>query len=51
MTFIVNVIYDMPLSEIVFDFFDRLKSMTKGYASMDMKKSVTAQSNLVELDI
>ena len=31
----VNIVYEIPLSEVVFDFFDRLKSNTKGYASFD----------------
>ena len=47
----VNVIYYIPLSEIVFDFFDRLKSMTKGYASLDYEEAGYRQSNLVKMDI
>lgn len=47
----VNVIYNLPLSEIVFDFFDRLKSMTKGYASLDYEAAGYEQSNLVKMDI
>lgn len=47
----VNVIYYIPLSEIVFDFFDRLKSMTKGYASMDYEEAGYRESNLVKMDI
>lgn len=47
----VNIIYDMPLSEIVFDFFDQLKSSTKGYASFDYEMSGYQNSNLVKMDI
>ncbi len=47
----VNVIYSIPLSEIVFDFFDRLKSMTKGYASLDYEEDGYKVSNLVKMDI
>ena len=47
----VNVIYQMPLSEIVFDFFDKLKSSTKGYASFDYEISEYRPSNLVKMDI
>lgn len=47
----VNVIYDMPLSEIVYDFFDRLKSGTKGYASLDYEMIGYRQSNLSKMDI
>ncbi|OJF95226.1 translation elongation factor 4 [Alkalibacterium sp. 20] len=47
----VNVVYNIPLSEIVYDFFDRLKSSTKGYASLDYKESGYRLSNLVKLDI
>lgn len=47
----VNVIYELPLSEIVFDFFDRLKSMTKGYASLDYEAAGYEVSNLVKMDI
>ena len=43
--------YDLPLTEIVFDFFDRLKSMTKGYASFDYELSDYRVSNLVKMDI
>lgn len=47
----VNVIYNMPLSEIVFDFFDKLKSSTKGYASFDYELSGYRPSRLVKMDI
>ncbi len=47
----VNVIYELPLSEIVFDFFDQLKSHTKGYASLDYEFIANKSSNLVKMDI
>ncbi len=47
----VNVSYDFPLGEIMFDFFDQLKSTTKGYASMDYKFKSYEVSDLVKLDI
>ncbi|KFN90799.1 translation elongation factor [Tetragenococcus muriaticus 3MR10-3] len=47
----VNVIYNIPLSEIVFDFFDKLKSNTKGYASLDYEMTGYRTSNLVKMDI
>lgn len=47
----VNIIYNIPLSEIVFDFFDKLKSSTKGYASFDYEISDYRPSNLVKIDI
>ncbi|MCL2858583.1 MAG: translation elongation factor 4 [Streptococcaceae bacterium] len=47
----VNVIYQIPLSEIVFDFFDKLKSSTKGYASFDYEISEYRSSTLVKMDI
>ena len=47
----VNIIYHIPLSEIVFDFFDKLKSSTKGYASFDYEISDYRPSNLVKMDI
>ena len=47
----VNVIYEMPLSEIVYDFFDQLKSQTKGYASFDYEFIGNKASNLVKMDI
>ncbi|WP_311835523.1 translation elongation factor 4 [Enterococcus asini] len=47
----VNVVYEIPLSEIVFDFFDKLKSSTKGYASFDYEMSGYRVSKLVKMDI
>ncbi len=47
----VNIIYQMPLSEIVFDFFDRLKSSTKGYASLNYEDPAYRESDLVKVDI
>ena len=47
----VTIRYDIPLSEIVYDFFDRLKSSTKGYASLDYTLSDYRASNLVKMDI
>ncbi|NBU21291.1 elongation factor 4, partial [bacterium] len=47
----VALIYQMPLNEMVFDFYDRLKSATKGYASMDYELTDYRPSDLVKLDI
>lgn len=47
----VNVVYNIPLSEIVFDFFDKLKSSTKGYASLDYEMADYRESRLVKMDI
>lgn len=47
----VNVIYQIPLAEIVFDFFDKLKSSTRGYASFDYDMSEYRRSQLVKMDI
>lgn len=47
----VNVSYFIPLSEIVYDFFDRLKSSTKGYASLDYSEAGYRMSELVKMDI
>lgn len=47
----VNVIYEIPLAEIVYDFFDQLKSSTKGYASFDYELIGYKRSNLVKMDI
>jgi len=47
----VELIFEMPLGEVVFDFFDRLKSISKGYASFDYHKIGMRASDLVKLDI
>lgn len=47
----VNVIYEMPLAEIIYDFFDQLKSSTKGYASLDYEIIGYKATNLVKIDI
>ena len=47
----VELNYDMPLSEIVFDFYDKLKSISKGYASFDYHMTGFRQARLVKLDI
>ena len=47
----VNIHYELPLSEIVYDFFDKLKSFTKGYASFDYELSDYKISDLVKMDI
>ncbi len=47
----VNIHYEIPLAEIVYDFFDRLKSMTKGYASFDYELCGYKVSDLVKMDI
>ncbi|WP_203361695.1 translation elongation factor 4 [Bacillus sp. REN10] len=47
----VNVVYEIPLSEIVYDFFDQLKSNTKGYASFDYELIGYKPSKLVKMDI
>ena len=47
----VEMTFEMPLAEIVFDFYDRLKSISKGYASFDYHPIGYQQSNLIKLDI
>ncbi|MDE5539127.1 MAG: translation elongation factor 4, partial [Bacilli bacterium] len=47
----VNIHYEIPLSEIVYDFFDKLKSYTKGYASFDYEICGYQESSLVKMDI
>ena len=47
----VNIHYEIPLSEIVYDFFDKLKSVTKGYASFDYELIGYKTSDLVKMDI
>lgn len=47
----VTIIYEMPLNEIIYDFFDQLKSRTKGYASFDYEIKDYRRSELVKLDI
>ena len=47
----VNVIYEMPLAEIIYNFFDQLKSSTKGYASLDYEIIGYKATNLVKIDI
>lgn len=47
----VNLVYELPLSEMVFDFYDKLKSNTKGYASMDYELSDYKPSDMVKVDV
>ncbi|MCD8372360.1 MAG: translation elongation factor 4 [Clostridia bacterium] len=47
----VQLVYEMPLNEIIFDFFDSIKSRTRGYASFDYELTGYRQSKLVKLDI
>ncbi|WP_371227204.1 translation elongation factor 4 [Roseovarius sp. 2305UL8-3] len=45
------VVYDLPLNEVVFDFYDRLKSVTKGYASFDYQMEGYREDNLVKMQV
>jgi len=47
----VQITYEIPLAEVVFDFFDKLKSITRGYASLDYEPIGKQESDLVKLDI
>jgi GTP-binding protein LepA len=47
----VNIEFDLPLSELVVDYYDKLKSVTKGYASMDYEYTEHRAGNLIKLDI
>jgi GTP-binding protein LepA len=47
----VELVYDIPMAEVVLDFFDQLKSRTKGYASLDYERTGYQTSNLVRVDI
>ena len=47
----VEIRYTMPLAEIIFDFFDQLKSRTRGYASLDYEPDGEQEANLVKVDI
>lgn len=47
----VQVTYEMPLAEVVFDFFDKLKSVTRGYASLDYELAGYVEADLAKLDI
>ncbi|HUJ59077.1 MAG TPA: translation elongation factor 4 [Kofleriaceae bacterium] len=47
----VRVVYDMPLAEVVFGFYDRLKTMSRGYASLDYEPAGYREADLIRLDV
>jgi GTP-binding protein LepA len=47
----VSMVYELPLNEVVLDFFDRLKSVSRGFASMDYQFARYQASDLIRLDI
>ncbi len=47
----VQVVYELPLSEVVFGFYDRLKTLSRGYASLDYEPAGYRESNLVRIDV
>jgi GTP-binding protein LepA len=47
----VRVVYEMPLAEIVFGFYDRLKTMSRGYASLDYEPAGYREADLIRLDV
>ena len=48
---IVSIVFEMPLAEVIIDFFDRLKSTTKGYAPIEYNITEFKASNLIKLDV